>query len=210
MYKTILAPLDGSKRAEKILPHVEALAQKFGATLVLMQVVDPAVTEAAPYDIVPNYDPEQAARLMDEAKAYLNKLKEQLHQHSFVTFSDPVPYEELNDLLCSADVHFLFQKNEVVDTVMPSKILAMMASAKPSIITGNKSSEVASIINQSEGGFYISDDKVQTVYEKLLELKANPSLCEQTKSILCAQHAQMLPLSMCNAHAYFTRLCAYV
>ncbi len=112
--------------------------------------------------------------------SYKNKLKEQLRQHAFVTFSDPVPYEELNDLLCSADVHFLFQKNEVVDTVMPSKILAMMASAKPSIITGNKSSEVASIINQSEGGFYFSDDKVQTVYEKLLELKGNPSLCEQT------------------------------
>jgi nucleotide-binding universal stress UspA family protein len=85
MYKTILAPLDGSKRAEKILPHVEALAQKFGATLVLMQVVDPAVTEAAPYDIVPNYDPEQAARLMDEAKAYLNKLKEQFQSKGIET-----------------------------------------------------------------------------------------------------------------------------
>lgn len=85
MYKTILAPLDGSKRAEKILPHVEALAQKFGATLVLMQVVDPAVTEAAPYDIVPNYDPEQAARLMDEAKAYLNKLKEQFQSNGIET-----------------------------------------------------------------------------------------------------------------------------
>lgn len=85
MYKTILAPLDGSKRAEKILPHVEALAQKFGATLILMQVVDPAVTEAAPYDIVPNYDPEQAARLMDEAKAYLNKLKEQFQSKGIET-----------------------------------------------------------------------------------------------------------------------------
>jgi len=85
MYKTILAPLDGSKRAEKILPHVEALAQKFGATLVLMQVVGPAVTEAGPYDIVPNYDPEQAARLMDEAKAYLNKLKEQFQSKGIET-----------------------------------------------------------------------------------------------------------------------------
>jgi len=85
MYKTILAPLDGSKRAEKILPYVEALAQKFGATLVLMQVVDPAVTEAAPYDIVPNYDPEQAARLMDEAKDYLNKLKEQFQSKGIET-----------------------------------------------------------------------------------------------------------------------------
>lgn len=85
MYKTILAPLDGSKRAEKILPHVEALAQKFGATLILMQVVDPAITEAAPYDIVPNYDPEQAAQLLEEAKAYLNKLKERCQSKGIET-----------------------------------------------------------------------------------------------------------------------------
>jgi len=85
MYKTILAPLDGSKRAEKILPHVEALAQKFGATLILMQVVDPAITEDAPYDIVPNYDPEQAAQLLEEAKAYLNKLKERCQSKGIET-----------------------------------------------------------------------------------------------------------------------------
>jgi nucleotide-binding universal stress UspA family protein len=28
MYKTILVPLDGSKRAEAILPHVEELARR--------------------------------------------------------------------------------------------------------------------------------------------------------------------------------------
>lgn len=112
--------------------------------------------------------------------AYKNKLKEQLNNFSFVKFSDPVPYEELNDLLCSANVHFLFQKNEVVDTVMPSKILAMMASSKPSIITGNINSEVASVINQSNGGFYFSDNSAKTVYEKLLELKNNNEICLQT------------------------------
>lgn len=112
--------------------------------------------------------------------AYKTKLKEQLNRFSFVRFSDPVPYEELNDLLCSANVHFLFQKDEVVDTVMPSKILAMMASSKPSIITGNRSSEVASIINQSEGGFYFSDGSAIAVYERLLELKKHPDVCEQT------------------------------
>jgi nucleotide-binding universal stress UspA family protein len=40
MYHTILVPLDGSQRAEKILPHVEAMAQKFEAQLILAQVVE--------------------------------------------------------------------------------------------------------------------------------------------------------------------------
>lgn len=108
--------------------------------------------------------------------AYKNNLKKQLEKFNFVKFFDPVPYEELNDLLCSVDVHFLFQKNEVIDTVMPSKLLAMMASAKPSIITGNKESEVAFIINESKGGYYFSDDNVLSVYNQIIDLKKSPEI----------------------------------
>jgi len=38
MYKTILVPLDGSKRAEAILPHVEELAIRFGAKVIFLQI----------------------------------------------------------------------------------------------------------------------------------------------------------------------------
>lgn len=41
MYKTILVPLDGSKRAESILPHVADLAGKYQATVVLLIVEEP-------------------------------------------------------------------------------------------------------------------------------------------------------------------------
>jgi nucleotide-binding universal stress UspA family protein len=40
MYKTILVPLDGSMRAEAILPHVEELAHRFGASVILLEVVE--------------------------------------------------------------------------------------------------------------------------------------------------------------------------
>lgn len=40
MYHTILVPLDGSKRAEKILPHVEILANCFSARVILLQVIE--------------------------------------------------------------------------------------------------------------------------------------------------------------------------
>jgi nucleotide-binding universal stress UspA family protein len=45
MYKTILVPLDGSKRAASILPHVEALAQRFDAKVLLLQVVEANIIE---------------------------------------------------------------------------------------------------------------------------------------------------------------------
>ena len=39
MFKRILVPLDGSKLAEKALSYAEALAQKFEAELILVQVL---------------------------------------------------------------------------------------------------------------------------------------------------------------------------
>lgn len=41
MYKKILVPLDGSKRAEAILPHVEGLAQCIKAKVIFLQVIEP-------------------------------------------------------------------------------------------------------------------------------------------------------------------------
>jgi nucleotide-binding universal stress UspA family protein len=40
MYKTILVPLDGSKRAEAILPHVENLAMCYQAKVIFLQVAE--------------------------------------------------------------------------------------------------------------------------------------------------------------------------
>ncbi len=39
MYEKILVPLDGSKRAEMIRPHVRELASRFQATVILIKVV---------------------------------------------------------------------------------------------------------------------------------------------------------------------------
>jgi nucleotide-binding universal stress UspA family protein len=46
MYKKILVPLDGSTRAEKILPHVEAVAAS-SATIVFLQVVESSAADFA-------------------------------------------------------------------------------------------------------------------------------------------------------------------
>jgi nucleotide-binding universal stress UspA family protein len=54
MYKKILIPLDGSKRAEAILPHVEELAHNFEAQVVFLQVIEPNYVYTSPpgYTIV--------------------------------------------------------------------------------------------------------------------------------------------------------------
>ena len=89
-----------------------------------------------------------------------------------VNYYPPVNYNELSSLLCSTDLHVLFQKQDVIDSVMPSKLLGMMASAKPSLVLGNSSSEVKNIINESKGGYYISNndlDECVSIVEQLID-----------------------------------------
>ncbi len=95
----------------------------------------------------------------------------QLKNKKNVRYYPPVPYEELPDLLCSADIHVLFQKSDVIDTVMPSKLLGMMASAKPSVITGNPESEVSIVINKAQGKGFFKPEDFESVVEFIKMLK---------------------------------------
>ena len=79
MYERILIPLDGSGRAEAILPHAEYLAQMDGAAIILLRVVEPAPIIAGPYDARPlTLAPEDAEARLREIDAYLAGLVERL------------------------------------------------------------------------------------------------------------------------------------
>jgi nucleotide-binding universal stress UspA family protein len=45
MYEKILVPLDGSKRAEMIRPHVRELASRFQAAVILLMVIEHTYTK---------------------------------------------------------------------------------------------------------------------------------------------------------------------
>ena len=50
MYKRILVPLDGSRKAEAILPHVEVLSANLGSEIILLQVIGIGRAISAPHD----------------------------------------------------------------------------------------------------------------------------------------------------------------
>ncbi len=73
MYHTILVPLDGSERAEAILPHVEDLARRYGSKVIFLQVVELESSEIvglgmATYSTSASQNLEQRTQ---EAKMYL-------------------------------------------------------------------------------------------------------------------------------------------
>ncbi|WP_445456282.1 WcaI family glycosyltransferase [Flavobacterium sp. HNIBRBA15423] len=110
---------------------------------------------------------------------FAKQLKKMTFDFKFIHFYEPVAFNELNNLLCSADLHFLFQKTDVLDSVMPSKILGMMASGRPSIITGNINSEVKKVFNEANCGHFLSQDDSLMLYKLILDLKNNNLLREK-------------------------------
>lgn len=82
MYRAILAPLDGSKRAEKILPHIEELAKRFEAKIILVQVVEPpkVISDESISQYVKDLD-----KLKLEADTYLSNLAEKFQSKKIQT-----------------------------------------------------------------------------------------------------------------------------
>jgi len=73
MYKTILVPLDGSKRAERILPHVEEMALYNEADVFFLQVIEPDHTYVGPHLAVSNAEFNKNQE--KEAKEYLTAIR---------------------------------------------------------------------------------------------------------------------------------------
>jgi nucleotide-binding universal stress UspA family protein len=75
VYKTILVPLDGSNRAEAILPHVEELALRFGAQVILVRIEENVVNVG--YDAVIDLSAIRECRdqLKKDAESYLTGLE---------------------------------------------------------------------------------------------------------------------------------------
>jgi nucleotide-binding universal stress UspA family protein len=72
MYHTILAPLDGSERAEAILPHVESLARCYKAKVVLLQVAGFETTPATVERLYVKPDPHFYDQRLRQIETYLN------------------------------------------------------------------------------------------------------------------------------------------
>jgi nucleotide-binding universal stress UspA family protein len=70
MYKTILVPLDGSRRAERILPHVERLAMHYHATLIFLQVIEPPPLVVGPEGDITLHQ-QEVDRWVKQAEDYL-------------------------------------------------------------------------------------------------------------------------------------------
>jgi nucleotide-binding universal stress UspA family protein len=99
MYKSILVPLDGSKRAESILSHVEGLARCLNAEVILLRVYKTDFSQVDDYGHAPEFYDAIRARCKDEILAYLTGVQKWLLGKGF-------------------QVRVLAEEGQVVDTIL--------------------------------------------------------------------------------------------
>lgn len=80
MFKSILVPLDGSKRAERILSHVEQLAMQFKSSLMLLRVVEPSLNNLGTYGTSADFYLKSLELATQEAQDYLSSMQGELRK----------------------------------------------------------------------------------------------------------------------------------
>ena len=112
-YKRLLVPLDGSQRAESVLPLAMRIARKHGAELTLAHVVpEPEIVETGPHDKEAHDLMEHMLRYNEQnARAYLDRLQARLNSDSLVVRtvleSDGDPRERLLALSSRQDADLI-------------------------------------------------------------------------------------------------------
>ena len=109
MFTKILVPLDGSKRAERILPHVEELAFKFNASVVLLRVVghNGSSNTHVPFSTI---DTSNEDKRYEEAKSYLAAIQGEFREKGIdakaVIKKGPV-VKWIGDIAISEDIELI-------------------------------------------------------------------------------------------------------
>ena len=93
MYRRILVPLDGSSKAEAILPHVEALSANLGSEIILLQIIGLGRAESAAHDA--DVDVNARKKRAEQATDYLSRIGDKLRakgieQQHFVDYGSAV------------------------------------------------------------------------------------------------------------------------
>ena len=84
------------------------------------------------------------------------------------------PAERLNLLLNAADIHVLPQKSNAADYVMPSKLLGILASGRPVVVTAQKDTELANLV--SNFGCVVTPEEPEEIAKAINYLAQNPKI----------------------------------
>ncbi|MDP0490551.1 MAG: WcaI family glycosyltransferase [Verrucomicrobiota bacterium JB023] len=96
-----------------------------------------------------------------------------------IQFHPLQPYEDLPDLLRSADIHLVIQKKGAADAVLPSKLTSILSVGGHSVITAEAETELGRLGRDFPGMVEVIEPEEPTALrDKLLELREDSNLTE--------------------------------
>ena len=90
-----------------------------------------------------------------------------------VAFLESRPLSELAQLLSAADVHLVSMREEVLGTLVPSKIYGILAAGRPALFVGPPRCEVADLIRASGAGESFRAGEASRLASVIRRLAAN-------------------------------------
>lgn len=103
---------------------------------------------------------------------YKNQLISEIQEHelsNYFTFIDPVPAEEVPEILCSSDFSFVsLKKSDIFSMTIPAKLQSSMACGVPILLSAD--GEVQEILAQSKAGFYSNSGDAEGLLENLKKI----------------------------------------
>ncbi len=86
------------------------------------------------------------------------------------------PHDRFLDLLARADVCLVSQQRTVADVVFPSKMITLLAAARPVIASVGAKSEVARVIDESGAGVTVAPENPRALAGAVIRLRADRGL----------------------------------
>ena len=109
----------------------------------------------------------------DQAELKSFALKRGLQRLRFLPLA---PAERLRDFLSAIDVHCVPQRKAAADLVMPSKMLNIMAVARPVVVTAGDDTELARLVRSAECGLVVPPEDPQALAEAIRKLVGDAPL----------------------------------
>ncbi len=104
-----------------------------------------------------------------KARVSLKKLTAELGMKN-IKFRPPVPLYKLSRLLAIGEIHLVTQKLGTQGLIVPSKIYAILAAARPTLFIGPEDCEAAMVLRKSQAGIVVPPGDIDGVTNALRRL----------------------------------------
>lgn len=103
-------------------------------------------------------------------------------------FKDPVPFEDLSELLSIADWGYVTLDSSATNTSVPSKTYNLLAAGVPILAFVNQQSDIARLIDVYKVGLYFKEQEIDHMLQQIVGMSDAETASLSENAISCSAH----------------------